>query len=362
MLALCLSLLVQADPVVVPFGDAADTTVVEVPFAVSEVRDSRRMASLDPSGIGVTTIGVFEERAPLRTPRPVAQEVEAFCRKRLRPSAGALPVRLEILSLETWSKPVDGPDPFHALARVRVVSVDSSRPGVLLVPEARSERKGVTTAADQSTMLASSLRDALAMVRADMQPVPGAATPAAPEFDPWADPRKGGVRDSLPMRMKHSISLLAAPGWNTPTMGIRYTQHMEPQDGWIRGYYGGLTFRAPWNEDDFTEVWSGDLAGGLTWWRRLDDGRSNWATTNSLGGLIGTERFRRVHEGPNGSTLVGANDYWIYLGAEARTGLRWSERAESGPLFEGGVFSSIRIPSSLAYFDFGLYGSAGWRF
>lgn len=179
MLALCLSLLVQTEPVVVPFGDAADTTVVEVPFSVSEVRDSRRMASLDPSGIGVTTIGVFEERAPLRTPRSVAQEVEAYCRKRLRPSAGALPVRLEILSLETWSKPVDGPDPFHALARVRVVSIDSSRPGVVLVPEARSERKGVTTAAHQSAMLASSLRDALTMVRADMQPVPGAASLAS---------------------------------------------------------------------------------------------------------------------------------------------------------------------------------------
>ncbi len=359
MLALCLSLLVQAEPVVVPFGDAADTTVVEVPFSVSEVRDARRMASLDPNGIGVTTIGVFEERAPLRTAKPVAQEVEAFCRKRLRSSVGALPVRLEILSLETWSKPVDGPDPFQALARVRVVSVDSSRPGVLLVPEARSERKGVTTAADQSTMLASSLHDALAMVRADMQPVPGAATPAAPEFDPWADPRKGGVRDSLPMRMKHTLSLVAGSGWNTPTMGIRYGQHMEPQAGWIHGYYGSLTFRAPWTDDDFRDVWSGEVAGGMAWWRRLDDGRSNWATTNSLGGLLGTERFRRFY-GKKDS--AGASDYWVYLGAEARTGLRWAERTESGPLFEGGVFSSIRIPSSLAYFDFGLYGSAGWRF
>lgn len=362
MLALALSLFIQADPIAVTLDDPKDSVVLPLPIRVVEVRDMRRMASLDPRGLGVATVGVFEERVPLRAKLPVAEEIEGLCRKWIRPSSDALPVRLEILSLESWSKPVDGPDPFHAVARVRVVSADSSRPGVLLSPEARSERNGVTTATHQAAMLASAVRDALAMVRSDMKPVPGADMPAPPEFDPWADPRKGSEKDPLPPRLKHSVGLVAAPGWNTPTMGVRYGQNLEPQDGWVRGYYGAAMVRSPWNDDNFTDVWSGELQGGATWWKRLDDGRSNWATVHSLGGIVGTEHFRRVHKLSGGGSSHGARDYWIYLGADARAGLRWAERSETGTFFEGGLFSTLRLPSSIDIFDVGIYGSAGWRF
>ena len=362
MLALCLSLLVHAQPVVVSLTDPNDSVLIPSPIRVVEVRDLRRLSTLDPQSIGVTTLGVFEERAPLRTALPVAQEVDALCRKWLRPTGDALRVRLEILSLETWSKPTDGPDPFYALARVRVLSADSSRPGVLLVPETRSERKGVTTAADQARMLATALRDVIGMVRSDMKPVPGTTLAVAPEFDPWADPRKGAARDSLPMRLKHSLSLFAAPGWNTLSMGLRYTQNLEPQPDWTHGYWGGVLLRGPYSSDDLNGVWSGELQGGMTWWKRLDDGRSNFSTATSLGGLFGTESFRRVYHRANGGTDYGAKDYWIYLGGEARAGMRWAELNESGPLLEVGLFSSMRVPSTLAYFDMGIYASAGWRF
>ena len=362
MLAFFLSLIAFAQPVVVSLDDPKDTVPLPSSVRVVEVRDLRRMASLDAQALGVATIGVFEERAPLRSKLPVAQEVDALCRKWMRPAADALPVKLEILSLESWSEPVDGPDPFKALARIRVVSADSSRPGVLLAPEARSERKGVTTAVDQATMLAGTIRDALAMVRPDMKPVAGAAMSPSPEFDPWADPRRGGARDSLPPRLKHSLGLVAAPGWNTPTMGLKYEQNMEPQAGWIHGYYCAAMVRAPWSEDNFTDVWSGELQAGMSWWKRLDDGRSEWASVNSVGGIFGTESFRRVHDMPGVGKIVGAKDYWVYLGGDARTGLRWAERGESGAFFEGGVFSSLRLPSSIDNFDVGLYVVAGWRF
>jgi len=362
MLALCLSLLVHAQPVVISLAAPAESAAKPSPIQVVEVRDLRRMATLDSQAVGVTTLGVFEERAPLRTGKSVAKEVQSLCDKWLQPTAEAIKVRLELLSLESWSKPVDGLDPFYAVARVRVVSADSSRPGVLLVPEAKSERNGVTTAADQAVMLSSALRDALAMVRPDMKPVAGSVPAAAPEFDTWADPRKGGARDTLPMRLKQSVSLLATPGWNTMAMGVRYGQNMEPQNGWIHGYWGGVMVRGPWTDDDYTEVWSGEVQGGMSWWKRLDDGRSNWATTNSLGGLAGTERFKRVHTDSVGGRHIGAKDYWLYLGGEARTGLRWAERTESGMVFECGAFAAARVPSSLGWFDAGLYASAGWRF
>gem|GEM_PF-1269957 len=362
MLALCLGLLVHAQPVVVSLSQPSDTTPKPSPIQVVEVRDLRRMATLDVQGVGVTTLGVFEERAPLRTEKPVAQEVEALCRKWLRPTGDAIKVRLELLSLESWSVPVDGPDPFHAIARVRVVSVDSSRPGVLLVPEAKSERNGLTTASDQAVMLSSALRDALAMVRPEMKPVAGAATPSAPEFDAWADPRKGAARDTLPMRLKQSVSLLVTPGVNTVAMGLRYAQNMEPQHGWIHGYWGGLMVRGPWTDDDYDQVWSGETQGGMSWWKRLDDGRSNWATANSVGAVAGTERFKRVHTDSVGGRHMGAKDSWWYLGGEVRSGFRWAERTESGMLFECGAFGSVRVPSSIGWFDAGLYASAGWRF
>ncbi len=362
MFVLCLALLFHADPVVVSLDDPEDADPLSISIRITEVRDLRQMASLDSQGIGVTSVGVFEARAPLRTVLSVRQEVENLCRKWIRPSSLALPTRLEILSLESWSKPQDGPDPYFAVAKLRLVSLDSSNPGVLLSPEARSERQGVVTAKDQAVMLAKAVKDAIALVRPDMKPVPQAAMPPAPQFDPWADPRKGAAKDSIGTRLKHSVVLYATPGWNTMTMGVRICQNLEPQLDWTHGYWAGMLVRAPWTSDDFTEVWSGELQGGMAWWKRLDDGRSNFAATTSLGGILGTERFREVEVASDGTRTQSGKKYWVYVGGETRAGMRWAEPLETGLLAEGGVQVSLRVPSSIAYFDVGLYFGAGWRF
>jgi hypothetical protein len=362
MFAVLLSLFAAAPPIQVSLDVPGDSAAVVSAVRVVEVRDLRRLATLSPQAIGVSTVGVFEERIPLQTVLPVAQEVQALCNKWLKSTERALPVRVELLSFESWSVPTDGPDPFYAVAKLRVVSVDSVRPGLLLEPEAKSERKGLTSATDQARMLASCLRDALAMVRADMKPVPGETPKAIPSFDPWADPRKGGARDTLGLRLQHSVSLLVSPAWESIQMGLRYEQHLAGQTGWERGYWGGLQVRGPWTDSKVSSVWAGEIAGGESWWRRLDDGRSRFSTVFSVGGLFGFERFHRVYQRADGTDSAGAGDWWIHPGAEGRAGLRWSESEGSGWLFEGGAFAAVRIPSTLGWFDPGLYGMAGWRF
>jgi len=362
MFALLLSLFVHAQPIQVPLEIPGDSATVVSAIRVVEVRDLRRLASLSPQAIGVSTVGVFEERIPLQTPLPVAQEVQSLCRKWLKPTDQALPVRVELLSFESWSVPTDGPDPFYAVAKLRVVSVDSARPGLLLEPEAKSERKGLTTSADQAQMLASCLRDALFMVRADMKPVPGELPKSTPIFDPWADPRRGGARDTLGLRLQHSVSLLVSPAWESIQMGLRYEQHLAGQTGWEQGYWGGLQVRGPWTSSKLANVWAGEIAGGQSWWRRLDDGRSHFSTGFSAGGLFGFEQFHRVYKRYDGTDSSGVGDWWIHPGAEGRAGLRWSESEGSGWLFESGAVAMVRIPSTLGWFDSGLYGTAGWRF
>lgn len=362
MFALLLSLVFHAQPIQVSLDIPGDSALIPSALRVVEVRDLRRMASISPLAIGVSTVGVFEERMPLQTRLPVAQEVQAVYRKWLRGSEAGLPVRIELLSLESWSVPTDGPDPFYARAKLRVVSVDSTRPGLLLEPEAKSERKGLTSSADQAQMLASCLRDALSMVRADMQPVPGEFTKASPDFDPWADPRRGGARDTLGLRLQHAVSLLVSPSLNSIQMGLRYEQHLAGQTGWATGYWGGFQVRGPWTNSDIASVWAGEFAGGKSWWRRLDDGRSRFSMVSSLGGMIGFERFQRVYKNTAGADSSGAADWWIHPGAEGRAGLRWSASEGSGWQFEAGAVAAARVPSEMGWFDPGLYGAAGWRF
>lgn len=362
MLALLLNVLIHAQPIQVSLDVPGDSTAVESAVRVVEVRDLRRMASLSPQAIGVATVGVFEERTPLQTVLPVDQEVQALCRKWLKPAAGALPVRVELVSLESWPVPTEGPDPFYAVVRLRMVSVDSARPGLILSPEAKSERKGLTSATEQAKMLASCLRDALTMVRADMKPVPVETEAAAPAFDPWADPRRGGARDTTGLRLLHTVSLQVSPAWNTIQMGLRYEQRLTGQTRWEKGYWGGVQVRGPWTDSRLAEVWAGQLSGGQTWARRLDDGRSRFSLLFSAGGLVGFERFHRVYQRADGTDSTGRSDWWIHPGAEGRAGLRWSGFGGSGLSFEGGLVETIRIPSTLGWSDPGAFAAAGWSF
>lgn len=344
-----------ATPVTLSLSDPSDTDWVRLPIRVVEVRDLRRMATIDKYGLGVTETGLFEERVPLRTPKPVSEEVRAMVSQWGVPDSNAMPVRLELQSLETWPVMVTGPDPVKSRVRVRIVSVDSSRPGLLLTPMVEGENKGFHSAKEQVSMLRSHLRDALLMVKPGMRPQPEAGVIVeSPLFDSAADPRKLAVADAAPRQIRHTVWLGASPSFKTISMSLRYSQYVPPVQAWAHEYWGGVQIRAPWNNEAFSEVWAGDLLGGLAWWRRLDDGRSKWSVIGSLGAMIGTETYQRTH-----TVGLGPETRWIYGGGEARGGVR-TERP-NGLVAEGGLSLSVRVPSALRWFDPGLYFQMGYR-
>ncbi|MBK8801951.1 MAG: hypothetical protein IPN71_07820 [Fibrobacteres bacterium] len=346
--------LAYAAPVTMSLSDPSDTAWVRLPIRVVEVRDLRRLSTVDKNGLGVTETGIFEERVALRTPKPVSEEVRAMVSQWGVPDSNAIPVRLELQSLETWPVMATGPDPVRSRVKVRIVSVDSSRPGLLLTPMVDGENKGFHSAKEQISMLRSHLRDAISMVKPGMKPQPETGILDTPPLDTAADPRKLVTQDATPRKIYHTLWLGASPTFRTVSMSLRYSQYVKPIQPWACDYWGGLQIRAPWNNDKFSEVWAGDLLGGLAWWRRLDDGRSKWSVIGSLGGMIGTETYQRTH-----AKGLGEETRWIYGGVEARGGVR-TDRT-NGFLAEGGVFLSTRVPSALSWFDPGLYFQVGYR-
>ncbi|HNY29333.1 MAG TPA: hypothetical protein PKO15_00455 [Fibrobacteria bacterium] len=353
MIPMLLSLVFSA-PVTLSLSDPSDTDWVRLPIRVVEVRDLRRLASVDKNGLGVTETGLFEERVPLRTPKPVSEEVRAMISQWGVPDSNAIAVRLELQSLETWPVMATGPDPVRSRVKVRIVSADSSRPGLILAPMVDGENKGFHSAKEQVAMLRQHLREALSMVKPGMRPQPEAGSPDSPALDTAADPRKLVQVDATPLKIHHTLWLGASPTFRTISMSLRYSQHTKPLGAWARDYWGGVQIRAPWNNDDFSEVWAGDLLGGLAWWRRLDDGRSKWSVIGSLGGMIGTETYQRTHV-----RGLGEETQWVYGGVEARGGVR-TDRT-NGLVAEGGMFLSARVPSAIRWFDPGLYFQMGYR-
>ena len=346
-------------PVSLGLSDSTDTARLNIPIRVEDVRDLRVLGKADPRLVGVTEQGVFEERTALKTARPLASEVLDVARAWIVPDSLALPVRLEILSMETWPVSAPGPDPVHARTRIRIVSLDSARPGTLLAPQVEAENKGFQSATDQVALLRGSLRDALAMVKPGMKPVPEAA-PVAPEPDTAADPRRIPVRDSVPNAIHHAAWVALVPGFQTYSMSLRYSQYVSPQVGWIKEDWVALQVRGPWDNGKYDQVWSGEVAFGLSWWRRMDDGRSRGALVGSVGGLAGIESFRRVrHDTAGTRTLDPRITYPFYLGGEARAGFRWFE---DGWVGEAGIHLAVRELTAIAEFDPGVYAQFGWDF
>ena len=358
MLSLLL-LLSSANPVVLGLSSPGDTAKIRLPIRVEQVRDLRVLGREDKNLLGVTEIGLFEQRTALRTPRPVADEVESLVRSWTIPDSGALPVRLELLSLETWPVLVSGPDPVRSRVKFRVVSMDSARPGLLLVPEATAENKGFQSSEDQVTLLRGGIRDAISMLRGNPHPEPDPNPAVAPVPDTSADPRRIPVQDSVPNTVRHAIWVNVNPSFQTLSMALRYSQHLSPQAGWAMGYWAAVQVRGPWNSDDFANVWAGEAMGGQAWWRHLDDGRSPWALVGSLGALVGTETFQRVYHDSDG-THSGHQARYYYLGGQARGGIRWD--GSEGWLAETGLEVDVRLPSVIAWFDPGVYLQAGWQF
>ena len=349
-----------ANPVVLGLSSPTDTVKIHLPVRVEQVRDLRRLGKEDPKLLGVTEIGLFEQRTALTTPTPVADEVKALVRSWTISDSNALPVRLELLSLETWPVMVPGPDPVRSRVMFRVVSLDSAKPGLILVPEATAENKGFQSGEDQMSLVRGGIRDALAMLRGDIHPAPDASTPVAPQPDTAADPRRIPVQDSVPTGVRHALWVNAAPGFQTLSMALRYSQFLTPQAGWTDEYWAAVQARGPWTSDDFTNVWAGDAMAGRAWWRHLDDGHSPWALVGSLGALIGTETFARVYPDSNGGSHRGRQARYYYLGGQGRGGIRWV--GSEGWVAEGGLELDLRLPSVIAWFDPGAYLQVGWQF
>jgi len=360
MLSILLCLF-SASPIVAELSSPTDTAKIRLPVRVEQVRDLRRLAGQDPRLLGVTETGLFEQRTALMTRRPVADEVDSLVHGWVVPDSGALPVRLDLLSLETWPVVQPGPDPVRSHARIRVVSLDSSRPGVLLTPDANAENKGFESAEDQMSLVRGNIRDALSMLRGHHEPVPETGPAPIPEPDTAADPRRIPAQDSVPNSVRHVLWISASPSFQTESMALRYSQRLDPQAGWALEYWAGAQFRGIWNGDSYSDVWAGEVLGGQAWSRHLDDGRSPWALMGSLGGLLGTESFRRVYPDSSGKgTQLGHRTRYVYLGGQARGGVRWD--VDGSWIAEGGLQLDVRIPSSIAWFDPGAYLQIGWQF
>jgi hypothetical protein len=360
MLSILLSLL-SATPIVMGLSSPTDTAKIRLPVRVEGVRDLRALAKEDPRLLGVTEIGLFEQRTALMTEKSVADEVDSLVQAWVVPDSGALPVRLELLSLESWPVVQPGPDPVRSHARIRLVSLDSAKPGVLLTPDANAENKGFESAEDQMSLVRGNIRDALSMLRGHHEPVPEAVPAVAPEPDSAADPRRIPVQDSVPNSVQHDLWVSASPSFQTESMALRYSQRVSPQAGWALEYWTAVQFRGIWNGDRYSDVWAGEILGGQAWSRRLDDGRGPWALMGSLGGLLGTESFRRVYPDSSGKgTQLGHRTRYWYTGGQARGGVRWD--VEGGWIAEAGLQLDVRIPSVIAWFDPGAYLQIGWQF
>lgn len=347
-----------ATPVtLVSISDSADTARGAVSFQIREVRDLRTLGALDPHLLGSWSPLPFEERTALRTSGTVAEEVLAELKK--RDKGTGIPVRIDLLSFETWSDPVPGPDPVRALVHLRVVSLDSARPGLLLEPRAKGERKMVARATEQTDLLRSLLHDALDMVKPPFRP--SQDTGSAPlRHDRWADPSTSASASAGGKRaLRQILSGTAFAGKAGVAVGARYTQFLEPPSTpWVPEYWGGFQLRGPWDDDEYDKVWSGELQGGLAWHRRLDAGASDFVVVGSAGGLLGIEGSRKVHD----DGTLGERKTFVHVGVEGRFGVRMQPVGPDGISWSAGPQLSLRLPSRLGWFDPGVYGEFGWRF
>lgn len=337
--------------------DTADTSKMRVSFKVQEVRDLRRLSAKDPSLLGTCSPLPFEERTAIRTASPVAVEVKALL-DRILVSDSAYPVRIDLLSFETWTEPVRGPDPSNARVMLRIVSLDPAKPGLLMEPRAQGERKVAGRAVDQIAQLRSLLKDALALAKPPFRPSLDTGS-AAPEYDRWADPLASPAPARSDTRVMRQIlsggPVVALSGVG---VGFRYAQYLDPAKmWWTPEYWLGAHIHGPWSDEEWGGVWAGEISGGMAWQRRLDADASDWVVVGSLGGLVGVETSRPVHD--DGS--LGERKTFPQFGLETRGMLRWQPRVAPGVSFAFGPQLVVRVPSRLGWFDPAAVLEAGWR-
>lgn len=336
--------------------DTADTSRIHVSWKAVEVRDLRRLAAKDVRLLGTCSPLPFEERTPVRTVAPVSVEVQALL-DRILVSDSTLPVRIDLLSFETWTDPVAGPDPAKASVMLRIVSLDPARPGLLMEPRAQGERKVAPRTSDQVALLVSLLKDAVSLAKPPFRPSQDTGS-AAPEPDKWANPEASPAPPPSARALRQIVSGGAVVAWSGVGTVFRYAQYLEPaKEPWTKEYWAAMHIHGPWNDDEWGNAWSGELAGGLGWHRRLDAGASPWTVVGTLGGLVGMETSRPVHD----DSTTGARKMFVQFGAEARGMIRWQPRVAPGVSFAAGPQLVIRLPSRLGWFDPSLVVEVGWR-
>ena len=206
-------------------------------------------------------------------------------------------------------------------------------------------------------MLTSLLHDVLVLVKSPYRPSPDTGATAS-EPNKWADPEATPAPVPGVRALRQILSGFAVAGVGGVGAGLRYDQYVEPPSStWTPEYWGGLQLRGPWNGDEFSQVWSGELEGGLAWHRRLDAGASAFVFVASAGGILGVEGSRPVHD----DGTVGDRKTFVFVGAEGRAALRWQPLNTLGLSWSAGPQITLRAPVRLAWFDPALFAEVGWR-
>jgi len=276
-------------------------------------------------------------------------------------SAGAvLPIRVEILSFETWSIPTGNPAAVKARVRLRILAAASNWHGKIAELEAGADREGPNTPENQVELLRLSLRKAmLAFLEQDWRH----ATPLAsfsepgPVPDPWTDAlkRTGESTTSALRTLVHAGAAYGVAGYG---FSLRAVSYHEPEEDWNTEYWAALRFRdVQADAAKYGSTWVGEVAAGLGWQRRLGANTSQFVVSNAVGGIFGNERYS------DSTTRNGwRRESAIYVGAEGRSAIRYEPEGFQGLSAELGATAALRLPSELQVFDIGAYFEWGWRF
>jgi hypothetical protein len=271
-----------------------------------------------------------------------------------------LPIRVEILSFETWSIPTANPAAVKARVRLRILAAASDWQGKIAEVEAGADREGPNTPEDQVELLRLSLRKAmLAFMEQNWrhaQPLASFAEPG-PTPDPWTDALKR-TGEAMPSSMRTLVHAGAAYGLAGYGFSLRAVSYHEPEEDWNSEYWAALRFRDVKADSlKYGSTWVGEVVAGIGWQRRLGANTSSFVVSNGVGGIFGNERYS------DSTTRNGwRRESAYYIGAEGRSAIRYEPVGSQGLSAELGAHASLRLPSELQVFDIGAYLEWGWRF
>lgn len=335
-----------------PLFDRTDSVpLIANAFKVVNVTDLRQISVDNSRMLGSTSLGPFQERSWMWSDEPVDQEIMRQLERWL-PDTGSpkvVPIRIEVISFETWTIPTTNPAAAKATVRFRVISVDNNWRGLQV--EASLVREGPNKPENQTALLRACMRKAMTGIIgqnwSQMPPLVKVGE-RGPEPDPWTSAlRLSGVRpQSVSRTLVHVGQTIGQAGYGTSIRAIFYH---EPETDRNPEFWAGVRFRDP--DVDGYSAWVAEVMGGKGYQNRL--GSTSIVMVSTLGFLFGIEKFQEQGH---------AKDYWKYVGLDMRQGGRWEPEGFSGLSGEVGAHGAIRIPSTLQFFDFGFYMEIGQRF